>query len=220
MTFVTRLFAGEPRGLLAEIADFAEHIAPAGAVNGLTQTLLKLTAPGVPDTYQGAEFWDFSLVDPDNRRPVDFDARRGALSLQVPMAELADDWRSGWLKQAVIRNALALRHRRPELFARGDYAPLTVEGPGADHLIAFSRRWGDEFAVVLACRLPARLLEAQQGIVIPRGVWSGTHVRLPPQIAPAAARDVLTDEEFAFDTPEIPVAMVLNGLPAALLTNA
>ncbi len=216
--FVTRLFAGEPPGLLADIASFAQHIAAAGAVNGLTQTLLKLTTPGVPDTYQGAEFWDFSLVDPDNRRPVDFDARREALSHQAPMTALAEDWRSGRLKQAVIRGALALRHRRPELFARGEYAPLTLEGPQADHLIAFSRHLGDDFAVVIACRLPGRLLEAE-GIVVPSGAWSGTRVSLPPQMVNATVRDALTDEEFAFAVPEVPVEAILNWLPAALLTN-
>jgi malto-oligosyltrehalose synthase len=216
--FVTGLFAGEPPGLLADIASFAQRIAPAGAVNGLTQTLLKLTTPGVPDTYQGAEFWDFSLVDPDNRRPVDFDVRREALSRQAPMAELAGDWRSARIKQAVIRSALALRHRRPELFARGDYAPLTVEGPQADHLIAFSRRLGDAFAVVIVCRLPSRLVEAE-GIVVPSDAWNGTCVRLPPQMVNASVRDALTDEECAFAVPEVPVATILNWLPAALLTN-
>ncbi len=217
--FTTRLFDGEPRGLLADIAGFADRIAPAGAVNGLTQTLLKLTTPGVPDTYQGAEFWDLSLVDPDNRRPVDFDARRNALGEEVAIADLARDWRSGCVKQAVVRASLALRHRRPELFARGSYAPLTVEGPAADHLIAFSRRRGDEFAVVVACRLPAHML-GPEGVVIPSEAWEGTNLQLPPQIAAAMARDVLTDEEFAFETPEVPVATILKSLPAALLTNA
>src|SRR5207237_5177138 len=91
----------EAIGLIGDIARFANRIMPAGAVNGLAQTLVKLTSPGVPDIYQGTEFWDFSLVDPDNRRPVDFAARIDAISCQASVAELASRWRDGRIQQAV-----------------------------------------------------------------------------------------------------------------------
>jgi (1->4)-alpha-D-glucan 1-alpha-D-glucosylmutase len=105
----------------------------------LAQTLLKLTAPGIPDIYQGTDFWDSSLVDPDNRRPVDFEARLDAISTQAPITELARNWRSGCIKQAVIRRGLAVRRARPELFARGDSMPLAVEGPG--HRVRQAAEW-------------------------------------------------------------------------------
>ena len=214
--FVERLFADEIPGLVASIGAFAQRIAPAGAVNGLTQTLLKLTAPGVPDIYQGAEFWDFSLVDPDNRRPVDFDVRRNAIDARASMAELTRDWRSGHVKQAVARNALGLRRERPELFARGDYELLTIEGPRAANLIAFRRRFGDEVAVVVACRLPMAVLEGSEEIGLPSSVWDATWVRLPSSIV---GRDVLTGEAIAFDGQEVPIGRILKRLPIALLTN-
>jgi malto-oligosyltrehalose synthase len=218
--FVERLFAGEIPGLLADIAAFVRRIGAAGAVKGLTQTLLKLTTPGVPDIYQGAEFWDFSLVDPDNRRPVDFEARRSGLRAHTPIAELARGWRSGRVKQAVVRNALALRRERPELFARGDYQPLTLEGPRADDLIAFSRQFGGEVVAVVACRLPTQLLDVSGGIGLSGSALGATRVRLPPQLLAAGARDALTGEAFAFASAEVPIARILNPLPVALLTVA
>ncbi|WP_261402369.1 hypothetical protein [Chenggangzhangella methanolivorans] len=125
--------------LRAEIAAFAQRIGPAGAANGLTQTLLKLTIPGVPDTYQGVEFWDLSLVDPDNRRPVDFAAREAALGKAETPLEAAAHWRDGAVKQALIAATLAERARSPRLFSEGSYEPLEIEGPDADHVVAFAR---------------------------------------------------------------------------------
>jgi (1->4)-alpha-D-glucan 1-alpha-D-glucosylmutase len=178
--FLRRLFAGEPIDLLTDIAAFAERIAPAGAINGLAQTLLKLTAPGVPDIYQGTDFWDLSLVDPDNRRPVDFQARLDAISAQAPITQLARNWRNGRIKQTVIRRSLAVRQARPDLFSRGDYAPLAVEGPAADHVIAFARRQNGVVALTVACRLPARLLGVNDGIVIPASTWDATRLTSRP----------------------------------------
>ncbi len=113
----------------AEAASFVRRIARAGAVNGLAQTLLKLMSPGVPDFFQGTEFWDFSLVDPDNRRAVDFAARTRALAEAPAPGSVAGAWRDGRVKQAVIARALALRRAVPELFARGDYVPAAGNRP-------------------------------------------------------------------------------------------
>jgi (1->4)-alpha-D-glucan 1-alpha-D-glucosylmutase len=142
----------------AEASAFAQCIGPAGAVNGLTQTLLKLTVPGVPDIYQGAEFWDQSLVDPDNRRPVDFLRRSAALEANELPVTLARHWQDGRVKQAVIRKALDLRRKRPELFAGGEYRPLEVTGPLAAHVVAFARSDMDAYCIVVVPRLPGRLL--------------------------------------------------------------
>ncbi len=126
----------------------------AGALNSLSQTAIKLTAPGVPDIYQGAELWDLSLVDPDNRRPVDFDRldslskARGTMNLEA----LTTEWRSGVTKMVLVQAGLALRSRAEALFAEGDYVPLDVSGNAADHLVAFARVLGDTAAVVIAPR--------------------------------------------------------------------
>jgi (1->4)-alpha-D-glucan 1-alpha-D-glucosylmutase len=156
---VAWLLAG-PSELLAEIADFARRIAPAGAVNGLAQALLKLTAPGVPDIYQGTEYWDFSLVDPDNRSPVDFAMRRRSLgknSAAALVAALAADWADGRIKQAMIARVLAVRKKMPHLFADGSYVPLEAAGPFAGHVFAFARILGNSAAVVAICRCCASL---------------------------------------------------------------
>ncbi|MGH6676582.1 MAG: malto-oligosyltrehalose synthase, partial [Xanthobacteraceae bacterium] len=117
----------EPSSLLAEIADLARRISAAGAVNGLAQVLAKLAAPGVPDFYQGTEFWDLSLVDPDNRAPVDFAARQQSLAT-ASSVNMDRDWTNGRIKQLVIARVLAARKKFSRLFAAGDYVPLEIEG--------------------------------------------------------------------------------------------
>jgi (1->4)-alpha-D-glucan 1-alpha-D-glucosylmutase len=168
-----------------ELAAFAGRIAPAGAANGLAQTLLRLTTPGVPDLYQGTEFWDFSLVDPDNRRPVDFAARQAALAdgAAADWLGLAADWRDGRIKQALIARTLGLRAEMPSLFAHGTYVPLRIEGPCADHALAFARVHGGHAIVVAVSRLVARLLHSEfaplRNLIIPKDVWNGTVIALP-----------------------------------------
>jgi (1->4)-alpha-D-glucan 1-alpha-D-glucosylmutase len=109
-------------------------------VNGLVQTVLKATLPGVPDFYQGTEFWDLSLLDPDNRGPVDFVARAAASSDCHDTKTLTRTWRDGRIKQAVIARCLAARRAHAHLFASGEYVPLIPRAPTADHLIAYARR--------------------------------------------------------------------------------
>src|SRR5207244_7479270 len=109
--FLTRLFAGEA-DLLPDLAHFARRIGPAGAANGLAQTLLKLTAPGVPDVYQGTDYWDLSLVDPDNRRPIDFALRMASLEAR-PLDALAASLQDGRIRQALTARALAVRSAPP-----------------------------------------------------------------------------------------------------------
>jgi malto-oligosyltrehalose synthase len=147
-------------GFAAEAGAFARRIGPAGAVNGLAQTLWKLTAPGVPDFYQGAEFWDQSLVDPDNRRPVDFARRIEALRTGEAPTEAASHWRDGRIKQAVIHRALTLRREVPVLFAHGDYRPLETTGPMSAHVVAFARSHGESQCVVVVPRLSSRLIRS------------------------------------------------------------
>jgi (1->4)-alpha-D-glucan 1-alpha-D-glucosylmutase len=138
---------------------FAHRAALMGALNSLTQTALKLTVPGVPDFYQGTEYWDLSLVDPDNRRPVDFRARATALSSfpQSPdWSALARNWKNARIKLALTRRLLALRHELPQVFAEGDYQPVEVSGPHRREIIAFARAHGHDAVIVAVGRLFAR----------------------------------------------------------------
>lgn len=143
-----------------EIARAALEIAPAGALNGLAQTLLRLTAPGVPDLFQGTEFWDFSLVDPDNRRPVDFAARAAALAQGDSAAQLLQNWRDGRIKQRLIACLLNHRQAAPDLFIHGEYQPLTTSGEYARHCLAYMRVWQNERLLVIVPRLIADLLDS------------------------------------------------------------
>ncbi|MFB3301913.1 malto-oligosyltrehalose synthase [Pseudomonas sp. AMR01] len=178
--FLSRLLLDEAgRTLRNALAEAAQAIAPAGALNGLAQTLLRMTVPGVPDLYQGDEFWDFSLVDPDNRRPVDFNARQRALNTPPDIDELLFNWRDGRIKQALIAQVLALRAADPELLRSGSYTPLEVTGKYAEHVVAFCREHAGKRLLVIVPRWTHRLLENG---VLPRidaQAWGDTRVKLP-----------------------------------------
>jgi (1->4)-alpha-D-glucan 1-alpha-D-glucosylmutase len=142
----TLLDRGASSAFLQSVASFVARVAPAGAVNGVVQAALRCAWPGVPDTYQGTELWDFSLVDPDNRRPVDYTQRRRLLETG------AADWRAGGVKQATIARLLALRAADPALFTRGALEEVPVSGAQARHVLAFRRRL-DGRAVTVAVML-------------------------------------------------------------------
>jgi (1->4)-alpha-D-glucan 1-alpha-D-glucosylmutase len=203
----------EHPALLNEIAGFAERIAPAGAVNALAQTLLKYTVPGVPDLYQGTELWDFSLVDPDNRRPVDFALRVQPASGDMP--SLAPNWRDGRIKQALITRVLAIRKKVPRLFTHCEYQPLAVSGYHADRVIAFERRAGDSAAVVVVPRTASRLLR-EQSIEFDSARWVNTSVALQQKMQLVEAFG-----SFEHDGAEtlIPTAKLFKRLPFALLVT-
>lgn len=178
--FLSRLLLTEAgRPLRTAIAAAAQAIAPAGALNGLAQTLLRMTVPGVPDLYQGAELWDFSLVDPDNRRPVDFNARQQALNTPPGTDQLLTHWHDGRIKQALIAQVLGLRSAQPELFRHGSYTPLEVLGQHADRVVAFSREHQGKQLVVVVPRWSHALLENGVQPRIPAQVWGDTRVKLP-----------------------------------------
>lgn len=138
---------------IASFANFAGRTALLGALNSLSQLTLKALLPGVPDFYQGTEFWDLSLVDPDNRRPVDFAMRANELA-QKPedWPALAASWRDGRIKIALTQRLLQLRREHSELFRRGNYEPLAVSGAEAEHVIAFSRTWKRQQLIVAIAR--------------------------------------------------------------------
>ncbi len=178
--FLSRLLLSEAGcPLRTAIGNAAQAIAPAGALNGLAQSLLRISVPGVPDLYQGDEFWDFSLVDPDNRRPVDFNARQHALATPPDIGELLFNWRDGRIKQALIAQVLALRKADPELFRSGTYTPLEVVGQHAERVLAFCREHQGKRLIVVVPRWPLQLLENGVHPKINAQVWGDTRVKLP-----------------------------------------
>ena len=215
-----------------ELAELARHMARFGFLNSLAQTLCKLTAPGVPDIYQGNELWDDSLVDPDNRRPVDYALRRRLLGnvkrwtttedLQAGLAKLAD----GRCKLYVTFKALEYRRANEALFRDGAYLPLTVAGENAQHVLAYARKLGDRFAIVVLPRLSARLLGANPELPLGADVWGDTRVEIPSRLRVSeittlrnviggAAAAISHDEDGA----HLRLAGVLATFPVALLTQ-
>ncbi len=205
-------------GLAPELTAFVDRIGPAGAINGLAQAVLKLTVPGVPDFYQGTEFWDQSLVDPDNRRPVDFAAREAALESATPPIDLARTWRDGRVKQAVIARVLELRRRAPALFARGEYVPLAAVGSCAKHVVAFARRHEEAALLVIAPRLPLGLMDASGSLLIPPEAWAGTAIELPRWLGGRRLGDVIGGAEVRADA-RLALGAVLNAFPMAVLAG-
>ncbi|MBX3540949.1 MAG: malto-oligosyltrehalose synthase, partial [Chelatococcus sp.] len=196
-----------------EAGAFVGRIAPAGALNGLAQTLLRLTLPGVPDTYQGTEFWDFSLVDPDNRRPVDFAARQAALATLTTASDRAASWQDGRVKQAVAAHALRARKAHPGLFADGIFEPLTATGTRSDNIFAFGRQAGNRSAITIVSRIAFRLLGNYPHI--PVEALAQTRVRIPPQLK-GRYHDVMSGRTVKI-TSDLRLADVLLDLPVALL---
>jgi len=206
----------DDRGFREQLHAFVQRIAAAGGLNGLAQALLRCASPGVPDTYQGCEFWDFSLVDPDNRRPVDYAARRSALSAGTPAARLLEEWRTGAVKQHVIARTLSLRRLRPGLFADDAYRPIETTGLRSGSAIAFERG-GREGPLVAACAI--RAAAALEGAPNPApGVawWNGTVLSAP--VSPTGRWvNRLTGEVIPGDG-DLKAGDVFATLPVALLT--
>lgn len=179
-SFLNRLLlAPEGLALRQSVGATANRIATAGALNSLAQTLLRMAVPGVPDLYQGTEFWDFSLVDPDNRRPVDYAARVHALEHSMSADALLANWQDGRIKQALIAKVLNMRAQHSALFSRGSYIPLRVVGLCADQVLAFARVIDGRHAIVVVPRLSSELLGTAQTPLINASSWGDTQVMLP-----------------------------------------
>lgn len=178
--FVERLLAGGRNTFLLEFIPFAERVSRLGLYNSLSQTLIKLTVPGVPDIYQGCELWAFNLVDPDNRRPVNYDERRNLLrEIEEGMPALPERLEDGRVKLYLIRRLLDLRRWHSALFAEGEYLPLTAEGERAEHLCAFARLCGEEALIVVAPRWFAGLCGEAHPVPVGEALWGGTQLLLP-----------------------------------------
>jgi (1->4)-alpha-D-glucan 1-alpha-D-glucosylmutase len=199
---------------LADFHAFIGMLARPGAIGSLAQLVLKLTVPGVPDIYQGGELWDFSLVDPDNRRPVDWQRRRALLHAAGTLAgaELGDAWEDGREKLFIVRRLLELRRHHPDLFAAGDYLPLEVTGASSsNHLCAFARRHGD---AMLVTAVPCLIYGLYRGGST--ADWGAAELSLP---AHQTWRDVLTGREWP-RRERIPVSDLLADFPVSVLLGA
>ncbi|NLC71512.1 MAG: malto-oligosyltrehalose synthase, partial [Desulfuromonadaceae bacterium] len=213
----------EDNPFLQSFSPLQRKVAHFGMVNSLSQTLLKITAPGVPDFYQGSELWDLRLVDPDNRTPVDFgrrfalleSLRQSSASPADLIAELMENKEDGRLKLHLIRRALHARRDHQELFAFGDYVPLKVAGKCGRHLLAFARKRGHSWAVTIAPRLCVALMKGKMAFPLGAGVWEDTVVTLP-EGAPRHWEEALTGTRLECRR-KIVVGRALELFPAALL---
>src|SRR2546429_6022774 len=214
------------REFLRDLTAFAARVAWFGAPHSPAPTLVKVTAPGVPDFYQGSELWDLSLVDPDNRRPVDWALRERLLDglatqSRLERAGLARDlvksWEGGRVKLYVIQEALATRRSHQALFQRGDYVPLEVSGSLDDHVCAFARVAPADAAIVVVPRLLAR-----RGVETPlfgRSYWEDTRVATGAGLD-GRFTNVFTGATVGVNDGILSVADALADFPVALLTRA
>ena len=216
----TILEPSEGNRFLTDFLLFQKRIASHGALTSLAQVLLRLTSPGVPDTYQGTELWDFSLVDPDNRRPVDYERRERLLATlgDRTLPDLLRNWQDGAVKLYLIRRTLAFRAAHSSLFLEGDYIGLSASGPREQHVLSFARRLAGFWCLVATPRFAARLSPAGNP---PLGgwIWRGTLLHLPAG-APRRWTNLLTDETVeATEDGALPVRNILRRFPVALLRS-
>ncbi len=194
----------------------AERVAQIGLCNSLTQLVLKLTVPGVPDIYQGCDLWDYSLVDPDNRRPVDYALRRKMLASLKGAAprELLDRWTDGRIKLFMTRALLRYRADHAELFAHGDYRALKVTGRFAENAVAFAREHEGKSVLVIVPRLSSHLGKSPTG-----EAWQNTEVTLDDEYAAGSWRELFTGQKITSGTYGLPLAELFAEFPWAILTR-
>jgi len=232
--FVVKLL--EPRGknrFLSDLQAFQRRVAFFGRWNSLSQVLLKLTCPGVPDFYQGSELWDLSLVDPDNRRPVDFPKLRAMQAeLREKTASSGEDlvplvrtlletsW-DGRIKLYLTYRTLNFRRQNPDLFARGTYLPLEAVGEKKDHVIAFRRGHGGREILVAVPRLVAGLTMGKENAPLGAETWGNTCLPLDSQDLSRAYRNLFTGERVPVKRVErggrIELSGAFSSFPVALL---
>ncbi len=210
---------------LVSFSPFCRKVTWFGLLNSLSQLTLKLTCPGVPDFYQGNELWDFSMVDPDNRRPVDFSLRTNRLAAirkrlkndrDGLLADAMNSMYEGDIKLFVTHTGLVARSAHEELFRDGDYIPCEVQGPRANNLVAYARRHRDHWAMVVVPRLMTSLISENQ-FPVGENVWDQTEIQLPEE-APPKWRNIFTNEQLTVNE-NIRAGQILNRFPVAILIN-
>ncbi|HEQ98958.1 MAG TPA: malto-oligosyltrehalose synthase [candidate division Zixibacteria bacterium] len=209
-----------------EFVPFQKKIAHYGIFNSLSQILLKIACPGVPDFYQGTEYWDLTLVDPDNRRPVDFEKRYSSLEnikqavdndLEGLIGRLLDKKQDGRVKQFLIHAILRARNNNRNLFLKGNYMPLECAGEFSNNIVAFGRNLESSFAVVAAPRFLTALIREDE---LPLGekVWKDTRIKVPEDF-PQNWINMITKERIKSEDNAFSTGRILNSFPAALLIS-
>lgn len=211
-----------------DFTPFQRDIAFYGALNSLGQTLLKITSPGVPDFYQGMETWDLSLVDPDNRRPVDFALRQKLLDgladrektdREALLREIRDHWQDGRIKLYITTQGLSIRRKLAALFRSGDYIPLRVEGKRQENVIAFLRHWRNNWAVIAVPRLSTKLVQPRS-FPLGKEIWGWDRLILPED-APGTWQNGFTGETIeSLADKSLLLARAFDAFPVALLHNS
>jgi (1->4)-alpha-D-glucan 1-alpha-D-glucosylmutase len=218
--FVTTILTAVAENrFLPDFVRFHRRIAASGALLSLSQTLLRLVAPGVPDIYQGSELWDFSLVDPDNRRPVDFAKRETLLAelIKRNLSDLQKNWYTGAVKQFLIQKGLCCRRDDSEVFSNGEYIPVEAVGPSAHNLIAFARHSGMAWIIAVVPRFPP-MISKQAGLRPGKDWFTDTDLTFPGT-APRRWSNLLTREKVEVPgSGHVPIAAILNRFPVALLS--
>ncbi len=236
--FAERTLTGpSSRRFLPAFLPFQQRIARLGMINSLAQLVLKTASPGVPDFYQGTELWNLSLVDPDNRRPVDYAARRqllggmkdllgepvaqGVGDRRQAVAELLANWEDGRIKLFLTARALRVCKRFAALFLEGTYEPLEVDGERVEHVVAFARRHSDGAALAIAPRLASYLITPERPLPVGIDTWGSTHLLLPQDLRARSYRNAFTGELLQPVTANrrhgLPLARVLQTCPVAML---
>jgi (1->4)-alpha-D-glucan 1-alpha-D-glucosylmutase len=215
----------EGNQFLKEFLPFQKRIACYGIFNSLSQALLKITSPGVPDFYQGTELWDLNLVDPDNRRPVDFEKRKGFLreikekekrDILSLISELISTKEDGRIKLFLIYKALKVRAKRKELFEKGDYISIEVGGKYKNHVLAFARRKEKAWAITIAPRFLTYLI-GENEYPVGKRIWKDTYITLP-ECPPLLWRNGFTDQVIECERTLL-VGETLEYFPVALLLS-
>jgi len=230
MDFVEAILSDSPDNqFLKDFKPFAERVAYHGSLNSLSQLVIKLASPGVADFYQGTELWDLRLVDPDNRKPVDFAIRKelqtsmGRHDLQTSnlhtpdVRTLVTNWRDGRIKMHITQSGLRFRRENASLFLKGTYVSLQIEGPDRECVIAFARRFRGNWGIVVVPRFTTRLVADDSGQGDPLS-WGSTCILLPKD-APKHWVNVFTGHRLDSELGEISVATILHSFPVALLSS-
>jgi (1->4)-alpha-D-glucan 1-alpha-D-glucosylmutase len=224
ISFAEKILArSKSNAFLKEFIPFCKRVSHYGMLNSLSQTLIKITSPGVPDFYQGSELWDLSLVDPDNRRPVDFEKRRAMLACireqdDADIGRLVQDLLStredGKIKLFLIYRSLKAKKGNRQIFRSGVYLPLESAGRLRNHVIAFAWRYEHQWALIIAPRFLSHLVQEGE-FPLGRQVWRDTQVKMPKG-APAAWRNVITSEVLSAGK-ALSVGDILLSFPVAFL---
>jgi (1->4)-alpha-D-glucan 1-alpha-D-glucosylmutase len=228
--FVRALLGPDRNPFLESLRATVAPIAWVGMLNSLSIVLIKLSSPGVPDIYQGNELWDFSLVDPDNRRPVDYGLRAALLSEIEQLADAPRDgasiralfaaWADGRPKLFLTQRTLALRRAHPAFFLKGGYTALSARGLRGDHVVAYARRHAGAGIIVIAGRLLSRLISAPAELPCGERIWGDTSIDVPFLGGEVDLRNALTGQTVRASGGRVRVADALADFPGAIIVSS